>query len=104
MYIVFITVPTQKAAKDTVRRLIDLRLAACVTIIGNVSSVFYWKGKVNKAKEILLIAKTKNSLKRKIIREIKKVHPYECPEIVFIDIKAGNKDYIKWISDNCGSS
>ena len=70
---------------------------ACANIIHNVDSVFTWKGKVTKAKEILIVGKTMNKNVQKIIKSVKKLHSYEVPCVIFFDIKNGNTDFLKWI-------
>ena len=73
------------------------KLAACANIINNVDSVFTWKGKVKKEKEVLIVGKTINKKVQKIILSVKKLHSYEIPCVIFFDIKNGNTDFLKWI-------
>jgi len=94
---VFITADSSNTAKSISGMLLKKRLAACVSTVARVKSSFWWKGKIEKAAEVLLTAKTKNTLMPDIIREVKKIHPYEVPEIISIGIKSSNLDYLKWI-------
>ena len=75
----------------------DLRKQLIDNKINNVDSVFTWKGKVTKAKEILIVGKTMNKNVQKIIKNVKKLHSYEVPCVIFFDIKNGNTDFLKWI-------
>jgi periplasmic divalent cation tolerance protein len=59
--------------------------------------VYMWKGKMEKSKEVLLLAKTKTSLFSKIKKEIKNNHPYELPEIISIGLQNGLTAYFSWI-------
>ena len=77
--------------------IVKKKLVACANIIYNVDSIFTWKGKVIKAKEILIVGKTMNKNVQKIIKSVKKLHSYEVPCIIFFDIKGGNTDFLKWI-------
>jgi periplasmic divalent cation tolerance protein len=73
------------------------RLAACVNRVPGIISRYWWKGKLEKAREELLIIKTKRLNVPKLIREIKKVHPYEVPEVIAVDVSAGSEDYMNWV-------
>jgi len=71
-----------------------------VSIIPKIESIYKWKGTIEKAEEYLLIAKTQNSLSKKIIVFIKKNHLYSNPEIIFLTIAAGSSQYLDWIKKN----
>jgi periplasmic divalent cation tolerance protein len=73
------------------------RLAACVNRVPGLVSQYWWKGKLEKAKEELLIMKTKKSLVPALIKTVKKAHPYTVPEVIAVDVSAGLKDYLKWV-------
>ena len=77
--------------------LVKNKLVACANIINNVDSVFTWKDKVKKTKEIMIVGKTMNKNVQKIIKNVKKLHSYEIPCVIFFDIKNGNTDFLKWI-------
>lgn len=101
MYIVmFITASNKKEAGHIAKEIIKHRLAACVNIIGNVDSLFWWEGKVDSAKEVLLIVKTKRTLVNKLIKNVKSLHSYKVPEIIALPIIAGNKAYLEWIDES----
>ena len=69
-------------------------------IFNNIQSVFSWKSKVNFSKEVIIMGKTTKKLQTKIISEVKKIHSYDVPCIVFSKILSGNKDFLKWISNS----
>ena len=77
--------------------LLNQRKAACVNIVPNVSSLFWWQDKLDSAQESLLIVKTKASLLDEIIRLVKEIHSYDVPEIIALPIIGGNQDYLEWI-------
>ncbi len=93
----YITCPKKKEALKIATFIVKNKLVACANIIHNVDSVFVWKGKVNKAKEILIVGKTMNKNIPKIIKSVKKLHSYEVPCVIFFDIKNGNTDFLRWI-------
>ena len=81
--------------------LVKKDLVACANILPSVKSYFRWnKKKINITKENILIGKTVKKNMNKIIVHIKKTSSYECPCIVFIDIKNGNKDFLSWIKNS----
>ena len=90
-------VEANKIAYDLVKK----DLVACANILSSVKSYFKWdKKKINIIKENILIGKTVKKNMNKIIVHIKKISSYECPCIVFIDIKNGNKDFLSWIKNS----
>jgi len=95
--IVFITVNKKNAAMKIVNQLLNKKLAACINIIENIKSCYLWKGKIEKAKEVLLIIKTGKNKIEDLIKFVKKIHPYTVPEIIAYDIIKGNEDYIDWV-------
>lgn len=95
--LVYITTKNKKEAFKISQALVKGKLAACVNIISPINSIYRWKGKIEKAREALLIVKTKKSLANKIIKKIKSIHSYECPEIIFSPIVGGSEDYLEWM-------
>ena len=90
-------VEANKIAYDLVKK----DLVACANIIPSVKSYFKWnKKKINIVKESVLIGKTVKKNMNKIITVVKKISSYECPCIVFVDIKNGNKDFLRWIKSS----
>ena len=95
---IFVTVPNMKVAKKITDFLIEKKLVACVNIVPKIKSVYWWKNKVCKSNEHLLIMKSVKDNFNKIVKETEKIHPYEVPEIVCADITA-NKNYLNWIKE-----
>ena len=94
---VFTTTEKKEDAEKIAKVLVEKRLTACVQIIGPIISTYWWKGKVEKAKEWILFIKSKKELYRELEKAIKEIHPYETPEIIAIPIVAGSKDYLEWL-------
>lgn len=84
-------------AERIASRIVARRLAACVQIVGPVSSVFRWNGGVETANEWQCIAKTKRESAPALIDEIRTLHPYTLPEIVVVPILGGSTPYLNWI-------
>jgi periplasmic divalent cation tolerance protein len=96
---VYITAKDKGEAKAIGKCLLEERLAACVNIINNMNSMYWWKGKIEEANEAILIAKTKDSLVSKLIEKVKSMHSYECPCIVSLPIQDGYKPFLDWIKN-----
>lgn len=99
--IIFITSANRKEADGISRKLVRDKLAACVNIIENIDSLFWWNGKVDTAKEVLLIVKSRKANLKAIYSLVKAIHSYEVPEIIAIPIVGGEKTYLKWLDDSC---
>ncbi|HLD45583.1 MAG TPA: divalent-cation tolerance protein CutA, partial [bacterium] len=97
-YLVYITAPHKEVAKTIGRTLVEDRLAACVNIIENMTSLYWWEGKINEDSEVVLLAKTRESLVESLIAKTKILHPYECPCVVALPIEGGNQDFFAWMN------
>jgi len=95
--VIFITCANNKEAEHIAEALVKNRLAACVNIVDRIKSVFWWQGKIDRAKETLLIVKSKKSNLAKIIKLVKSLHSYQVPEIIALPISGGYKPYLEWI-------
>lgn len=96
--IICTAIPDEKAAEEIAARIVEKRLAACANTFP-VKSVFHWKGKLERTTEFAVFLKTRAALAGRCEAEIKKLHPYELPEIIRIPIKGGSGEYLKWIRD-----
>jgi periplasmic divalent cation tolerance protein len=97
MIIVLSTYPDKSSAQKAAADLVERRLAACVSIIPIECSVYRWKGKIEKRSERLLLIKTGKSAYSAVERRIKETHPHRVPEIVYVTVDRGNRDYLGWV-------
>ncbi len=95
--LVFSSVPSQEVASRIANALVREELAACVTVLPGVTSVYRWQGEVESASEQLLLIKTKETLFEKLRARIVALHPYEVPEVIAAPITAGHAPYLEWI-------
>ena len=95
---VMTTVEDQAQAEKVAETLVAAKLAACVQVVGPITSYFRWQGKNEKSTEFLCLIKSRRYLYEKIESEIKKVHPYEVPEILAVPLVAGSADYLRWLA------
>ena len=98
--VIFVTCASKKEASKIANALLNKRIIACANIIGDVKSIFLWRGKVRNTVEILLIIKTTEKNFKKVQKIVRKLHSYEVPEIIGIPITSGDKDYLKWIDES----
>jgi periplasmic divalent cation tolerance protein len=94
---VYVTVKEAEEARKIAKSLVKRRLAACVNILPETESHFWWKDKLKVEKEIILIIKTKDTLLPEIIKSVKKIHTYSIPEIIAVPIINGSRDYLEWM-------
>ncbi len=100
--IVLVTTDSAETAEEIARTLLEKKKAACVNIVPEADSLFWWEGRIDSARERLLIAKSRASALPEIIELVRKVHSYDVPEVIALPITGGNPDYLKWIRDNTG--
>lgn len=96
--IVFVTAPSLKEAKKLARELLKAKLVACVNIIKDVHSFFWWQGKVDAAFEALLVIKTKKRLFAPVCRLVTKLHSYDVPEIIAFPLINIARPYRRWLN------
>jgi periplasmic divalent cation tolerance protein len=95
---VLTTTDTRPRAEAVARALIEQRLAACVQMIGPVTSIFRWEGRIDTAEEWLCLAKTRSERYAEVEAAIRAVHTYQVPEILAVPISAGHAPYLEWLS------
>ena len=97
--VVLCTCPNKSAANKLTTKLVEQKLAACVTSLPGVKSTYIWQGQVETTTEFLLLIKSSRRNYTAIESLIRALHPYECPEIIAIPIENGLPDYLKWIDE-----
>lgn len=95
---VLTTVEHKTDAEKIARNLVEGKLAACVQILGPLTSYFHWQGKLDSAAEYLCVIKSREDLFAGLEAAIKSMHPYELPEIIATPIIKGSKDYLNWMA------
>jgi periplasmic divalent cation tolerance protein len=99
---VLTTAGSEQEAERIGAALVERRLAACVQVLGPVSSCYRWQGQVETAREWMCVAKTEASRYPQVEAAIRELHSYEEPEIVATPIVAGSASYLDWISRSVG--
>ena len=98
--VVLVSVGSLKEARKIARTVVEARLAACVNLLPAVESVYAWQGKIEKAKEQLLLIKTSRETFPRLAGEIRRLHSYSTPEIICLPIIDGSADYLAWIEQS----
>ena len=98
-YMFFVTVPNIQEGKSIARILVERKLAACVSIIRNITSIYEWKEKIEENEEEFLIIKTSEELSEEVIDTINEIHSYDTPECIGFKIEKGSEKYLKWIEE-----
>ena len=95
--VVLVTCPDRRRAHTLAAALVKARVAACVNLIPAVQSLFWWEGRVDQAREVLLVIKTAASSFPKLRALVTRLHPYQVPEIIALPIARGHAPYLAWI-------
>ena len=97
--IISITACSEQEAKKIATALVNEKLVACANIIPKISSIYWWENKVCQEDEVMVIAKSMQSLFPTIIDRVKSLHSYKVPEIISFPISEGLPEYLNWIED-----
>jgi periplasmic divalent cation tolerance protein len=95
--IVIVTTSSKQEAEKIAQHLLDQRLIACANIIGPVSSLFHWSGKIERAEEYLMLLKSRKDLFEQLAETVKALHSYEVPEILVLPVVGGSEAYLGWL-------
>ena len=95
---VYITTNSVEEAQTIGAKLVKERLAACVNIIDSMTSIFEWKGKIESAKETVLIAKTEAKRFETLTQRVTELHSYDVPCIVALTVQKGHPPFLEWVN------
>lgn len=102
--VVLCACPNQEEAGSLARRLVERRLAACVTLLGAARSYYRWQGAIESSEECLLLIKTSREEFEPLRREIETTHSYQVPEVLALPVIAGSLNYLEWLAASLKSS
>ena len=95
--VVLSTCSSDEEAGRIARRLVEVRLAACVNIIPGARSIYRWQGKIEDSAELVLVIKSRRDLFPKLRAEIEAMHSYEVPEVVALAVADVSENYHRWL-------
>lgn len=93
----YVTCANAVEAETIARALVGERLAACANVLGTVRSFYWWNGEVQDGSEVALVLKTQRNRVDAATERIKVLHSYDCPCVVSLEIRGGNRDFLEWI-------
>ena len=98
-YIQVVTSIDSKEGADAIAQAtVEERLASCAQIIGPIDSIYWWQGKMERAKEWLCVIKSEQRMFSELNSLIERLHPYEVPEVLAVPVIKGNRHYLEWLS------
>lgn len=97
--VVLCTCPDNTSARQLAQTLLSEKLAACVNLIPQVTSLYYWQGKMEESQEVQLVIKTRRTMFGVLQERLLAIHPYEVPEILALPILCGNPAYLQWVQE-----
>ena len=100
---VYTTWPTAVEAEAVGRSLVERRLAACVNILPQMTSIYRWQGTVERAEEAVMIIKTRASLAAEVSEAVKDLHSYDTPAILVLPLESVEQSYLGWLLGETGS-
>ena len=96
--LVFTNVPDRGIAERIAASLVAEGVAACVNVMAECTSTYRWQGKIEQANEVPLFIKTTRAAYPQLEQALRKLHPYEVPEIIALPVSAGLPDYLNWVA------
>ena len=102
--VVLVTCPTPSSARRIAKVLLSARLVACVNVLSGVDSWFWWKGKIDHSKEVLLMLKTTAAKFEAVRRSVLTHHPYQVPEVLAVASSHGHRPYLAWVRSSVSQS
>lgn len=100
----YTTVPDLVTAKNLARSLLEKKLAACVNILPNMTSIYSWQNQIEESQELVLIIKTQTQHQAKLEETLLEIHPYKCPCLIFLPISGGHFSFLEWIGKETSPS
>src|SRR5437016_4163272 len=95
--VVYVTADSRKTADKIAQALVQEKLAACVSIVPEIYSRYWWQGHIANEKELLLVIKTDAARYKTLEKRVRKLHSYTVPEILALPVIKGNPAYLRWL-------
>ena len=95
------TLATESDARSIGRTLVTARLAACAQVVPGLTSIYTWEDNLQQETEVQLVLKTTDTAWPLLRDKLAKLHPYDTPEIIAVEVTHASYDYASWIRENC---
>jgi len=99
LQLVLTTCPNEQVAKTIAEHLVKEKLAACVNILPNITSIYHWQDKLHYDNEVQLLIKTKSEKFTLLNDRINELHPFDVVEVIALNIQQGDNHYLNWIQE-----
>ncbi|MFP4368785.1 MAG: divalent-cation tolerance protein CutA [Candidatus Kapaibacterium sp.] len=96
--VIYVTAVSYDAAKNISKILVSEKLAACCSVISNITSTFGWEGAIQQRNEFLIIIKTKKDKFDSVKNRVMEMHSDEVPEIISVPLDNGLDSYLDWMN------
>jgi len=103
-WIALTTLSSREQAEQLAEALVAERLAACVNVLGPVTSVYRWEGRVERDEEVLLFIKTTRAGVAPLQTRVLELHPYDTPEFLAFEVGAGSAGYLDWVAGSVAAA
>ncbi|WP_028878607.1 divalent-cation tolerance protein CutA [Terasakiella pusilla] len=100
-HLIYATCANLEEARKIAKVLVEERRVACVNILPQIQSLYWWNDAVQEDSEIAFLAKTTRENVDGVVKRVKEIHSYDCPAIITTPIENGNSDFLKWIGEEC---
>ncbi|MGH9314311.1 MAG: divalent-cation tolerance protein CutA [Vicinamibacterales bacterium] len=94
------TLPADADAHSFARTLVEERLAACVNVLPEMTSIYRWEGKVEQEPERQVVVKTSRARLAELRERVRELHTYDVPEFIVIPIIDGSDPYLTWVRES----
>lgn len=98
--VALVTAPDLKTARALAKSALAARLVACVNIVPGLESHYWWQGRMEHSKEVLLVLKTTTSHLSELEALVRAGHPYDTPEFIILPISGGSRRYLDWLAES----
>jgi len=95
--VVLITASSQEEAERIAADLVERMLAACVSVVPGITSIYRWQGEVERAVEWLLVVKSRSDVLGELVQRVQALHSYDVPEIIALPLAGGSEAYLRWL-------
>ena len=95
------TFPDAEIARRISHDLVSQRFAACANILPAIESIYRWKEKIESGNETFVFFKVSEDRQSAFQDKLRSLHPYDVPEIIFLEVGNGLPEYVRWVSENC---
>ncbi len=100
--LLYVTAPSLEVAEGLGSELVTKKLAACVNLLPQMTSIYQWEGKVEQSQEVVLLVKTTEAVASAARELILKSHPYDCPCIISLPVETttSHEPFLEWITQS----